>query len=112
MACGPSQANLNEGSTSDLQEDLDVENFHATVHGSFFLHLSEDGNVYHVNDQGNKKRKIQKQHHKFMTTRYSSLQIKESNLKDSVRESGNVSQMSLQREPSKRQVNVNPLLAS
>lgn len=90
-----------------------MENFRATVHSSFFVHIGEDGKIYQTNEQGQTKKKLDPHQKQFLSTRYNSLQIKESNLRDSMRESiGNFSQVSLRKDPSKRTVNVNPLLVS
>ena len=81
------------------------------MHSSFFIHVGEDGSFVQTKEKGKSRKQLQQQ--KMASTRYSSLLYQgESRMRETMHDSGNFSQLSLHKEPSKKQVNVNPLLVS
>lgn len=98
---------LNMGSSSDdIGEDL--ENFRTTIHGSFFLHISKDGNFYKMDNKVQRAAAAadaaigdSRRSKSYYTTRYKSI---------GMHDSGNFSRMALERDTSKRKVNIMPIL--
>ena len=39
---------INEGSASDLEEDMNVKNFRTVIHSSFFLNITDDVMLKHI----------------------------------------------------------------